>query len=719
MILGREEAGLNNWADVLLSRRSPWPYVVGAIIAVVLAAIGYVDYLPDASALDVTFHAINMLTLNFRVVEGVAVPWTLQIARFLVHIVAAAALGVTVTTLLRRGNDRRRAKGWGDHVVIMGSDETAVELATAYHDTSKKVVLVGSVTEDDQERLRHLGVSVVTAPDDKALDGIVAGADRVIVAGNDDQDTVHMATRLFALSDQPARSTHLLVQHPELAGELRHSFPHRVDVCCVAERVASKVLQEFPPRSDDSLGAGPVVIGQGDLAIELARRMVRGWYRPADPMQVLCLGPRPTDFVDLREELASVGRIEVGPESWSTRAVLEQVMAHAVDQRPPDRDLERRAEHGPLVVLAGLHDEITFTLATKIASKVAGATVVALVDHDADWAGLARGASVERHATGATLEVRAARSTVTEPVVLETDRVRLLARELFVDQRRWRDDVPSVFGSDARGATDMEELSPSQRSRFETVAAAALEAVHEVGFRVESTDQPQVVLLPEELMRIGAQLRRAAGHFVGREHDEYLWLEFVAQLPMLGSRAGMDLVRSVQPEVEITDADLESMARAAHETYVDTQVAAGNLTGSALAEQQWDQLSEFAKESNRAQVRDIPVKLAGVGRTLCRLSDDGPDRSWLTDDAVQRLAVWEHRRWEYLHRLAGYTYAEVTDHAARQHAMLVPWQEVAAAKTLDASVVISIPDLLAGVGLDTRPIDASSRHGLVTPFVAT
>ena len=708
-LAGSRGDGVKQWIDRSVSMRSLWPYVAGAALAVILAGVGYSSYLPDATPADAVFHALNLLTLSFRVVEGAAVPWTLQVARFLVHFVAAAALWVTVTTLLRRQVDRRRAAGWGEHVAVLGGSATAIDLAATYHGTTKKVVLVGAVSEDDQERLRRLKVRVVTAPDQAALRAIVKGASRVIVAGAGDDDTVRLATQLLASPDQPGCPTHLLVQQPELAGELRSSMPDLVDVCCVAERVASTVLQDFPPRHDDALGPGPVVIGGGDLAVELARRIVRGWYRPADPMHVLCLGPQPSEFLDLREELVSVGRIEVAPGPWSPRMVLEQVVAHALGHRPTDADLERRDEHGPLVVLAGLDDATTFTLATKVAGKVAGATIVALVDRVEGWTDLAEGASGSQHAQGATVHMRSARSMVSKPAVLETDRVRLLAQELFFDQWRWRDDVPSVFGDDVRAAADFGALSPAQRDRFEAVAAAVPGAFREQGFRVESTDQPQVVLLPEELIAIGSYLRRAAEPGGGSEADDYLWLEFVAKLPMLASRAGVDLVRSVVPSVEITDADLEVMARAAHEAYVETQAAAGNLTGSELAERAWDQLSEFAKESNRAQARDIPVKLAGVGRTLCRLGEGEPDRSWLSEEAVQRLAIWEHRRWEYLHRLAGYTYADVTDHAARRHSMLVPWNELATVETLDRSAVVAIPDLLAGVGLDTRPLDHDRR----------
>lgn len=683
------------------------------MLAFGLGVAGYAQYLPNARPSDVVFHALNLLALNFRVVEDVPVPWTLEVGRFLAHGVAATALVLAMATLARRQLDRRRATGWDEHVVVLGSASTAVDIASAYRKTNKKVVLVGAVADEDRERLQRDGVRLVAVADDELLADIVKDARRVIIAGDGDQDTVRLATRLRSVPSTPGRSTHLLVEQPALAGELRGSIrgtaQNVIDVCCVAERVASAVLQRFPPRREDALGPAPVVLGQGALGREIARRMVRGWYRPADPLRVLCLGPDRAAFVELREELMTFGRIEAPEVPWSVRAAVAQVVAHAAADRPTDTDLLRRDEHGPLVVLAGLDDATTFVLATKIVSKVSGVTVVALVDRSEGWTDLATDRGPGQRAVGADLHVLPARSMVVEPSVLETDRLRLLAHELFVDQQRWRDDVPSVFGSDVRGVERFDELSVTHRERFEKVAAVMPDAFDSAGLSVGSIDNPQILLLPEELLKIAEKLRSPAGHASGTEDDDYVWLEFVAQLPMVAARAGIDLVRVSEPALTLTDEDIELMARAAHEAYQVTQEVEGNLTGSQIAEQDWDELTEFAKESNRAQVRDITVKLAGVRRTLRPLEEAEPDRSWLTEDVVRRLAVWEHRRWEYLHRLAGYTYAQPTDHAARRHAMLVPWEDLSETQSLDVSAVMAIPDLLAGIGLDTCPLVADHR----------
>jgi hypothetical protein len=675
--------------------------VIVAAIVLGFGIWGYAQYLPEATGWDVVFHTLNLFALSFRHVEGLVVPWPLEVARFLVHILAGYAIALAVYALARRQLERRRAIGWDGHVVVVGSGHVARQLARNYRrDVTRKVVMVGSPGLDGQEDLRQQGVLVVTTEDVKTLQTIAADAARVIIVGEDDSETVELATRLRG-SEKVSSCGHFLVNSPYLAELLRSSldgpFVASVDVCCIAERVAGRVLQEFPPRHDDIVAAPPVVVGCGAVAQELVRRMVRGWYQPADPVRVMILQMPEEEYHALEAELGSVGELHHERVDPNELAVVQAVRRHAVSSRPTAEERERRTERGPLVLIAGLADADTFTLAQRLVGQVEGARVVGLVEHKEIWDELVSAREWPK--------LCQAGMWVTEPRVLEADRTQLLAEELFNDQRYWRDDVPSIFGSEARGTTSFDKLPPERREGFLTVAAAVPAAAHDAGLELARDNAVPLVLLPEELALLVAALRRAAG--VGDDADEYLWYEFAAQLPALTARAGIDLRRTADPHVRFGAEQIEAIAREAHEAYRRAHAETSKPTDSTASQDEWSELSEFLKESNRGQARDIPAKLAAIGRTLCRLEGGSPNVTWLEDDAVRtRLARWEHRRWEHLHRRAGYVYGAPTDHSLRHHEHLRPWEELDGVKQLDHRSVLAIPTMLATVGLDTRPLVA-------------
>ena len=78
-----------------------------------------------------------------------------------------------------------------------------------------------------------------------------------------------------------------------------------------------------------------------------------------------------------------------------------------------------------------------------------------------------------------------------------------------------------------------------------------------------------------------------------------------------------------RPEV-ILNLDREIFARAAHRDYVRRRLAAGADPAGDPALAAWGDLSEDLRESNRAQVADIPAKLDAIGYESRRPTTGAP-----------------------------------------------------------------------------------------------
>lgn len=135
---------------------------------------------------------------------------------------------------------------------------------------------------------------------------------------------------------------------------------------------------------------------------------------------------------------------------------------------------------------------------------------------------------------------------------------------------------------------------------------------------------------------------------------------------------------------------LERLARAAHEVY-----AAALPPGHATLP--YDDLPEYVQEENRANVRDIPAKLARLGCVMVPASA-GSGTTRLTESEVEQLAADEHLRW--MHDLGpGWRYGSPTDSASRVHEAYLPWEDLPSEEQdKDRNLVRRIPTILETAG---------------------
>jgi hypothetical protein len=155
----------------------------------------------------------------------------------------------------------------------------------------------------------------------------------------------------------------------------------------------------------------------------------------------------------------------------------------------------------------------------------------------------------------------------------------------------------------------------------------------------------------------------------------------------------------------MTPEQLEQLARAIHERYRLTTQASGNLTRSPVAEQTWEELPEERREDNRAQARDIPLKLHSLRLRVVKL-EPGEMPLVLAEADVEAAAKIEHERW-MMHKVeTGWSAGEKRNDAAKVHHLLKPWESLTdTEQELDRVPVRQVPELLAMIGFGVRPIE--------------
>jgi hypothetical protein len=139
---------------------------------------------------------------------------------------------------------------------------------------------------------------------------------------------------------------------------------------------------------------------------------------------------------------------------------------------------------------------------------------------------------------------------------------------------------------------------------------------------------------------------------------------------------------------------IERLARAIHDAY------RAQFAGRPEVDAPWDALPDDIREANRAQARDIPVKLAAIGCVVA----EGPDSAGFhfTGDEVETLSRHEHERWMAQRTAAGWRLGD-RDDAEHHHPDLVPWDQLPdVARDKDRDAVVNMPRLLAVAGLHIR-----------------
>jgi hypothetical protein len=170
----------------------------------------------------------------------------------------------------------------------------------------------------------------------------------------------------------------------------------------------------------------------------------------------------------------------------------------------------------------------------------------------------------------------------------------------------------------------------------------------------------------------------------------------VASLVKNSNDPGLDVFRTLQHTCTLDFAyggSFEFMARAIHDRY-------SHLQPEKTKPPPWSELDDSVKGSNRAQARDIAVKLAGLGCQIVPLSDWDAIDFTFSPGEVEHLAEMEHQRWLQQKLDDGWSLGTIKDDTLKKNPYMVDSKRLPEdIAEWDREFVRAIPAVLASVGL--------------------
>lgn len=230
--------------------------------------------------------------------------------------------------------------------------------------------------------------------------------------------------------------------------------------------------------------------------------------------------------------------------------------------------------------------------------------------------------------------------------------------------------------------------------------------------RIEPIAKPGEVFASEEfaaMAELGREIlmRKGAEDIASSSETEQGFVcEYAGSMQLAKDYPGRHRIYRIVPRHLF---GLEELARAAHDGYCAESRAHGDTpeTNSSLCP--WEELPEDLKESNRAQVADIPHKLRLLGYELARNHGIRPAEMTMTNAQAEDLAIREHERWMSDRRRHGWTYAPKRDNSRKHHDLLIPWDQLSEReKERDRDIIRNLPRLIERAGLRVRRIAQKS-----------
>ena len=681
----------------------------GAVVVFVLGMIEYDTYYNagghSATWWEIAYQSFRLFTLDFTPSPvPVDVPLLLQVLRFVAPVLTVTSLLNAVGRASRDQTDRWFARRWRDHVVVCGSSPLArLVVRELRHDGQRVVAVDEEFAASVIDECRANGARVVAAGGRSiALADSVRGAARAIVAIDGDAETLRWATFIAAVDDGPAQ-VDALVAHPDLVELARDVGLGHVVVRSAGEWTANGAMVVMPPVRPPSGPLRVAVVSDVKDAAELANAIWRGHVGLGEAAEIHLVGPlhasRLNLALPLRHGAMHLHRCDLD-DAAATLAAIES-----------ERSASATALSDPIYVwTADAGDSIS--VARSLRDDLPTRRVVVLSAEDdviaptADPIGTPAGVPVVRW-----LEFVGITDLAANGLLLERFGEGRLAACLFADHARHGahpdTDGPHAFGPTPE--TGWRELAPGQRHRYMSAAAAINQTLRQRGLtvdydsrlaggdRVEHTSD----LTPIELASVAAEIARSTETLWPTKcttADDVLrrqpFVDLAARLPSLVALSGGSVQRTV-PAVNLDAADIDSIARSLHDTYVMHRRLDGETDATNPSLRPWDELPERMRESNNEQARDIPSKIAMLGGDL--VVGDSSTGWPMGGPLLEALAEAEHRRWCRALRERGFTHGPVRDEVRRTHPNLVPYAELSGqpgSQVKDLGAMRDIPLLL-------------------------
>jgi hypothetical protein len=163
-----------------------------------------------------------------------------------------------------------------------------------------------------------------------------------------------------------------------------------------------------------------------------------------------------------------------------------------------------------------------------------------------------------------------------------------------------------------------------------------------------------------------------------------------------------NFVKMIKPESDQT----EKFAIDIHKAYVELITDEYKNNPDELKKKresgelnEWNDLNEDFRESNRQQAVHIFFKLRACGFEVAGLEDPRPAIVEFENELLDALAIMEHDRWVAERKVNNWKYGEVTDKPNRISNNIVDWDQLTdEIKKYDYNTVKMIPELLKRVG---------------------
>lgn len=658
----------------------------GFVIVYVLGVIGWLQTAPELGVLNSAYASLALFVVASDPTVNASI--LLNICRFLAPILAAYAIVIVAVRILASQRALSRALQTRGGTLVIGRGAIAFEAVARFLDAAYgSVVFLTDGTGDDALRLRKRGVIQIETVDDASLRKLVQRTSRVIVTFENDAETAATMKRLRDANGASNTPTYAIFDNADLASSWWRQANERV--VSMPGRLATAVLERVPPilaSRDMAIAPPPIVIGEGDVAVSLVRRLAVAWQQPGERMQLHAAGAD-REWVDQAlsglESQVELQWHDMQQHPVQAVRVVERALAEWV---PPDRP-DRYRIVGPRVYISFSDDSRAVPLASAIARAVPGSRVVCLVDEPGLW---------WRPVDETRLTFLSRRELISAPDAIFRTREEDFTSELLRDAESWPEyeDAPiDVIASAMRDSSGgAEEIA---RERCAAEISRHLDGVFRAaGISLEwsGTDEATIlVLTPQQLLDIGQGIARELGMEQAMPHARLrqALLGVAERLPTMLARTG---VRPGLPDGAsgaFGAREVLLLARAAHDAYRGSVTENASGTDSANAQRTWDELSEVERRSNVAQAVDIPLKLALVGLSLVRVA--APRVYCFSDDEIEVLSAHEHRRWAHFQVRNGRS----------DHALNRPWSEIGEeTRNLDRDAVRALPEALAAIGFE-------------------
>lgn len=650
-----------------------------ALTFTIIGCVGWLQSEPSYTISDALYWSIALFTLNAPGNPPSVSP-ALEVARWGALLVAATTLTTLVTAArqtLTEFDVRKRirsARHLTRHKVVVGDGHEISGLAVSYRSNgAPDVVAIGDIPASDAPEIRRSGALVLGAVADPDLEPILRDASRVIVVGRTDSSTLAMASRIERMQGDSPLLT-VLVDDRDLAAQWNRTKKSRSVSRPV--RVAMELLRRHSPLPESTLVPPPIVIGGSPLAGEIARRIVVGWQEPGERLEVHLVGFSPEAFEAATFGLEVRGDFrhwDMAPHPDVAPDIVRRIVAGHRFANLANND--RVTQSGPRVYVAYEDDARTVTVAGAVAAAIANADVVGVVADGGVWSsGLVLGdgatlvSSNQLLTQYSTIEKSAA-ALMAEEIASDEQRTRTAApsgpntlvasgahvvigekiAELLTsvglepDARLWPARVAPVLGPDELNimAGAILEILPAHvhlerrdllklAARLPTLAARAghtpdWNSLHPVVVTSDNLDK-----LAEAAHLTYERVSRDTRNATGSENAGVRWEELspldvrsnyaqAADIPLKLALCGLTWTRRATGEEDLfqfTTAEEEFLAEVEHERWCEFMMRTGR-PGTAW-NIPWSDLTEVAKDYDRAPVRAIPEALHRIGIGIVR-----------------------------------------------------------------------------------------------------